>query len=890
MEPTTVRPERRLVGRDAARRRVDSLLERIQEHPEHLVIVGEAGIGKTTLWQYGLAEARARGYRTLTSRPGEDDWARPDMLIRDVAADGVDLTDRLGEPADPNAVAAALLAAVRELAATTPVVLAVDDLPWLDQASVHHLRFLLRRVADLPVALLATARTWDPAGDEDGGVRQIREVRELELGPMPASELRAVLTEEVDALPRTELERLHRESGGNPLFALELARAGGTGRPTSAQAAVQARLADVSPGVRTLLELVAVGGPASLSRLAGVLGPDAEASAREAVQRRLAVVEEDFTVRCIHPLVASAVVAALDPLTRRDVHRRCLELSTDPLERAVHLALGTASVDAVAAGDLHRAAQLAARRGSAHLAAALSGHAVRLSPDGDPELDARIARHLIALAACGQAGPARALAEERLRVLEPGPARTEVVTLRILLDFVGAEGYLRDALRADGLDPGARQQLLELLGWQLGLFKGRLAEGLEVSAQAFEAAQRRGGGPRAARAAAILATTSMMAGHPRRELAVQATLDAGDIDAAGAGLLGIWPAVLEARQFVWDGRIEDARRVMEQMYRRAVTLGTEFQRPYRLRDVAVVELWAGEPDRAAELLAEGLDAARDAGNRQVEAWLAQPFGQLCALRGDAAGADWAVRVLEAWGELADEPPRRVMARHVQGLAAATRGEWAVASDHFAAALELLDALGYGHPGVHRVVPDAVVAAGSANDGERARVLAADLAEAAGRLDSPWVSAWSRAADGTVALLDADASAGPLLEQAVDELTGMGCRLDAVELSWLLGAARIRAGQRVVARRDLLAAYEQADAWGFEGWVAQLRPLLDRLGEGTDVLTATEDRVVELVRAGLRNREIAAELYVTASTVEAHLTRIYRKLGVRSRAELLALGG
>lgn len=851
--------------------------------------MGEAGIGKTTVWHYGLAEARDRGYRTLASRPGEDDWVRPDTLIRDVMAGGADLAEVLAESADPNAVALGLLRAVRELAAETPVVLAVDDLPWLDQASLHHLRFLLRRVTDLPVALLATARTWDPAGEADGGVQQIRELRELELGPMPATELRAVLSEEVESLPRTELERLHRESGGNPLFALELARASGSGRPTSAQAAVQARLAEVSPQVRTLLELIAVGGPANLSRLARVLGGDAEDAAREAVRRRLAVVEEDFTVRCVHPVVASAVVAALDPLTRRDLHRRCLELSVDPLERAVHLALGTATVDHLAADELHGAAQLAARRGSSHLAAALSGHAVRLTPDGDPELDARVARHLVTLAACGQAGQARALAEERLRVLEPGPARAEVVTLRIMLDFVGAEGYLQGALASGNLDPEARQQLLELLGWQLGLFKGRLAEGLATSTQALAAAERLGERRKAARSAAILATTSMMAGRPRRELAAQATADAGDIDAAGAGLLGIWPAVLQARQFSWDGRVGDARRVMEQMYRRAVELGTEFQRPYRLRDLAALELWAGEPDRAAELLAEGLDAARDAGNRQVEAWLAQPFGQLCALRGDAAGADWSVRVLDEWAELADEPPRHAMARHVQGMMAATRGAWEVASDHFTAALALLDELGYGHPGVHRVVPDAVVASGSAPEPDRARVLAAELSRAAQGLDSPWVSAWSEAATGTVALLEADATAVAHLETAVHDLADMGCRLDAAQLSWLLGAARIRAGQRALARRELLAAHEQAEAWGFEGWAAQLRQVLGRLGEGSTLLTATEERVVELVRAGRRNREIAAELYVTESTVEAHLTRIYRKLGVRSRAELLALG-
>lgn len=886
MEPTPVRPEARLVGRDVARRRVDALLDGLGAAPQRLVLVGETGIGKTTVWDYGLAAARARGYATLSCRPAEDDWARPGVLLRDFATESAPAAAALAGPLDRDDAAAALLALVRDLAAGSPVLLAVDDLPWLDEVSTRQLRFVLRRVAGLPVGLLATARTWDPAGAVTARVPRLPDVHELPLGPMEAGELRAVLAKEREALSRSELERLYQASGGNPMFALELVRADAPGRPASVQEAVAARLEAVRPEVRQLLELLAVRGACSLGELAEVAGAGTEEVVREAVAARLAVVDPDFTVRCSHPVVAAAVASALDPLARRDVHRRWLDHTSDPLLRAVHLSRCTMAADAAVAVELDGAAQLAARRGSSHLAADLAGHAVRLTVAGDPVLDARITRHLLQLAASGQTGRATELADRRLLDLGPGPARAEVITLRVMLDFVGAERYLRQALAAEGLDAGQHQLLLDLLGWQLGLFKGRLAEGIATSEQAVAEAEALGDARRVARASAVLAATSMMAGRPRRELARKATEWDG-LDRAGAELLGIWPEVLQARQLAWDGRLPEARTTLERMYRRAVELGSELQRPYRLRDLALVELSAGEPRRAAERVLEGLDAARDAENRQVEAWLAQPAGLLAALRGDADTAQWAVGVLNAWAELADEPPRRAMAAHIQGLVAANRGDWESALKHYAAAADLLAGFGYRHPGVGRIAPDAVVAAGSVGDREHAERLAEELAAGQRALQSPWVEAWARAARGVVALLAGEPEAAETLAQASRELVGMGYRLDAAELSWLLGAARLRAGQRVRAREELAEALAQVEGWGFEGWAAQLRLVLARLGDGGALLTATEERVVELVRAGRRNREVAAELFVTESTVEAHLTRIYRKLQVRNRTELLA---
>ena len=318
----------------------------------------------------------------------------------------------------------------------------------------------------------------------------------------------------------------------------------------------------------------------------------------------------------------------------------------------------------------------------------------------------------------------------------------------------------------------------------------------------------------------------------------------------------------------------------------------EFQRPYRLNDLAWLEVVAGNLDAAVELTDDALEAALDAGNAQAVAWWSYPAGLACAHLGRHDVAREAATQLRVWAEEHDQPPRSLMALHVLGLVALAAGEPAAASAELAAALVRAGQLGYRHPGYLPLLPDAIEAASLAADVARCRDLVAELDEQAAALGLPWVDAAARRGHGVAALATGADSAADLLAAAADDFDALGYRLDAARAQLLRGRALRRSGRRADAASVLADAQARFEHMGAEPWAAQARAELARVvpGRRAGELTATETRIAELVVLGRRNREIAGELFVSVATVESHLTRMYRKLGVRSRTELARLFG
>jgi DNA-binding CsgD family transcriptional regulator len=338
---------------------------------------------------------------------------------------------------------------------------------------------------------------------------------------------------------------------------------------------------------------------------------------------------------------------------------------------------------------------------------------------------------------------------------------------------------------------------------------------------------------------------------------------------------------------LWAGRLTEAREGFEAMREAFGRRGIEFQRPYRLSELAQVEVASGNLDRAVELGADALEAAFDGSNPQAAAWVRYPVALAHAHRGDDTAARDAADNLRAWGADHDQPPRTLMAAHVLGVVALAHGDPAAAAAELEPAVGLAAGLGYRHPGYLPLLPEAVEAAALRGDVTTCEQLATELDEQSAALGLPWVDTAALRARGLVGLANGADDAAAVLAEAAAGFDALGSLVDAGRTRLLQGRALRRAGRRADATAALADARKRFAAIGATPWEAQAMAETERVAPGRSAgqLTATEGKIADLVAAGKRNREIASALFVSVATVEAHLTRIYRKVGVQSRTEL-----
>jgi DNA-binding CsgD family transcriptional regulator len=861
--------------------------------PTFVVIRGEAGIGKTALWRAGLKAHRAAGHRVLAARPGEEELGGTLVALRDLFDDAAAEAGVLEPGIDPLDRGRAVLRTLRRLAAEAPVVVAIDDLQWCDPVSARALRHAFRRLDSEPVAVLATERSGEDGPSPPVEVVPRDRVAALPLGPLPPDAIRHVVAAEVGALPRPDLGRIHELSGGNPLYAIELARSAavatdrlGAVAPATLRDALARRLAAACPAVLAVLRTAAALGPCPATTLVEACGGP-PALVRSAIDDGLLSVGDDLLVRAAHPLLASVVLAGMNPLERQAVHARLAALVADRDRRARHLALSATGPDPTVAAELEAAAERAGQRGAPALAAELAAHAVRVSPPLPAEASARRALRCISYrAAAGETSRAMALTDELVEGLGPGPLRARAITQRVFLDFDHSADFLDRALAdADAAgDAGLRGRVLELRGFVVGLYRGELGRGLALADEALGIARREADPELEILASGTVATTALLAGCPRPRLMDRALALAED---HACPPLGRWPQVLRARHCLWGGRLDEARRRFEALTTEFARSGVEFQRPYRLADRARLEVASGHLAEAVELGRDAREAALDAGNEQAAAWADYPVGLAHAHRGDAAAAEAAAARLRGWGEAHDNLPRLLTAHHVLGVVALAAGDGRAASAALVPAVELARRSGHRHPGYVPIVPDAVEATALAGDRDGCAALAAVLDGQAAALDEPWVDAAARRGRGLVALVAGDDGAAGLLGEAAGAFAALGYAVDAARTLLLQGGALRRAGRRQASADVLSQARTRFSAMGARSWLALVDAELGRVAPGRcrGELTPTEARIAGLVATGRRNREIAGELFVSVATVEAHLTRTYRKLGVRSRTEL-----
>ena len=892
-----------VVGREAELGAVEAFLR--SERPHAIAIVGEPGIGKTTLWQAAIEDARGHGARVLIARPTESEARLAFAGLADLLADvpdelfarlpgpqrvGLDaalLRAASARPPERRVVGAGVLTLLRALAGESKVVCAIDDLQWLDGSSAAVVGFALRRLREEPVRSVVSVRATELARAPIPALERDLQFEHLELGPLSVAALHRVLTQELGrTFPRPTLVRIAQAAGGNPLYAIEIAReldrrgehdiSGRVPVPQGLEALVRARVRALPAEARD-----------ALLRAAALARPDTEtidpAELAPAEEAGLVRVEPDGRIEFVHPLFASAVYSAAPAARLRDAHRAVADLAHDPEERARHLALAAPGPDTGVVRELRAAARHARMRGSPDSAAELTRLALRLLPanaPARPELQLELAEQLH-LASDFPA--ARALLEELRTALQPGDLRARALLTLVEIDYWRSGESAATALAEEALEDARDPVLKARCHAAVALFAGTV-DLPKAAASARQALALLESVPdpdpsllAAALSARVRADLFLGDGFDRetamRALALEEMSPPATVDTRVVFKLGQW------LRYIDD--LDGARTRLEQAEQQAREEGDESSLANILLNRVIVATWAGDLAEAAELAERMLDAFGQHG-------VGPAAGQLWRAYVDAyAGRVEAVRAAAA-KEDPGEPMVTALWRRCLGLAELAAGDAVSADRHLTQALDVFERVAFREPAIWRVDGDAIEAALAAGDVERAEKLLARFEERATRSHIPWSLAVSARCRGLMfaALGELDAAA-EALERALAEHERCPMPFERARTLLVQGRLRRRLKQKRQARISLDDARRLFAEIGAETWVARVDDELGRVAvrRAPDELSATELRIAQLAADGLSNQAIAEQVFVSVKTVESNLKRAYRKLGISSRAQL-----
>jgi DNA-binding CsgD family transcriptional regulator/tetratricopeptide (TPR) repeat protein len=900
-------PAEVLHGRRVEREALDRLLAAVRGGQSRvLVVCGEAGVGKTALLASAIESAS--GFRVMRAVGVESEMELAFAALQQLCAPLLDRLDRLpapqrdalgvafglraGDVPDRFLVGLAVLSLLAEAAEEQPLLCIVDDAQWLDWASAQALVFVARRLLAESVALVFVTRD---VGDELEGLPKlaIEGLRDRDARALLGSVLRVPLDERV-------LERLVAETRGNPLALLELPRgltpaqlAGGFGLPDAPglsgriEDSFQRRFAGLRADTQRLLLLAAaepVGDPVLLWRAAGRLGIAVHAAVET---DGLLTIGARVTFR--HPLVRSSVYRAASPEERQAVHRALADATdpeVDPDRRAWHLAHATPGLDEDVASELERSAGRAQARGGLAAAAAFLEKAAVLSPE-----PSRRTERALAAAQAKQLAGAPDAALRLVAIAESGSLnelqRAQVDLLRAEIAFTASRGndapplLLKAAKRLEPLDLNlARVTYLEALS--AAIHAGRLGghEGVRKVADAA----RRAPVPSQPRRApdllldglAVLHTEGYAAGAPMLKRALGA-FD-GDELLSEEGIRGLLLACRTAMD-LWDDSWFALCARQVQLARDAGTLTVL---PLALSLQAGTRVFAGEFAVAQALCDEA---------RAVSEAIANP------------DAPYARLVLAGWRGLREDTVRLTAASDRDATA---RGEGRTIGIGRYATAVLYNGLGR--------YEEALAAAQQAGEDRFASWWRnwglVELIEAAARTGQAELAAdgllrlsemtrasgtdWALGMEArSRALLSEGEAAETLYRQAIEALERTRVRVELARAHLLYGEWLRRERRRLDAREQLRTAHQLSTEFGMEAFAERARVELEATGEHArkrtvetrDDLTPQEAQISRLAADGATNQEIAAQLFISPSTVDYHLRKTFRKLGVKSRHQL-----
>lgn len=890
-------------GRESELGAVETFLS--SERPRAFAIVGEPGIGKTTLWHAAVARARAQGARALISRPTESESRLAFAGLADLLADVPDaLFARLPEPQrvgldaallraasarppEPRVVGSGFLTLLRTLAGESAVMCAIDDLQWLDASSAAAVEFALRRLDGAPVRGLFSVRAAELARAPIPALERDHQLEYLELGPLSVAALHRVLTQELGrTFPRPTLVRIAQAAGGNPLYAIEIARelerrgerefSGRVPVPQGLDELVRARIRALpGPTLDALLRAATLARPDTQTIDPGELAPAEEAG--------LVRVEVDGRIEFVHPLFASAVYSAAPGGRLREAHRAAADLARDPEERARHLALAATGPDAGVVRELRAAARHARMRGSPDSAAELTGLALRLLPGNDPaKLELQL-EHAEQLHLASDFPAARALLDQLRTTLQPGDLRARALLTLVEIDYWGSGESAATALAEEALSDARDPILKARCHAAVALYAGTVdlpkaaASAREALALLERAPDPDPGLLAAALSARVRADLFLGDGFDRetamRALALEEGSPPATVDTRVVFKLGQW------LRYIDD--LDGAQAALEQAEQQAQEEGDESSLANILLNRVIVATWAGDLTRATELAERMLDAFGQHGMRPEAGALWRTYvdayaGRLDSVREAAAKADEA------------EPLVAALWSRCLGLAELAAGETAAADEHLREALEVFERVAFREPAVWRIDGDAIEAALAAGDIDRAQELLTRFEERAARSSIPWSLAVSARCRGLVLAAHGDLdAAAEALDRALVEHEQCPMPFERARTLLVHGRLQRRLKHKRQARIFLDEARELFASCGAESWVARVDDELGRVAvrRAPEELSATELQIARLAADGLSNQAIAEQVFVSVKTVESNLKRTYRKLGISSRAQL-----
>jgi DNA-binding CsgD family transcriptional regulator/tetratricopeptide (TPR) repeat protein len=885
--------------------------------PHALVVEGEAGIGKTTVWLAAQEQARDQGFQVLSARPAQAETVLAyatlaDLLTRvdpaawtnlphpqRLAIDRVMLraTDN-DVPADPRAAGAALLAIVEELGRQKKVVLAIDDLQWVDSSSASAIAFAARRVSG-PVGVLAAFRTAQT--ENPGAWLQLYRpdvTHRIELQPMKLGALHRVVSQRLGrSFARPTMVRIHEVSGGNPLYAIELARTIDDATtnanlrlpPTLAQL-VHARLGDLESDTQDLVLAAACAAEPTVELLATAVRRNADDLRRllEEAEPPGILVLDGHRVRFSHPLLASGVYTGAAPTRRRTMHRRLAEIVIDPELKARHLALAATQGDPATLESLDAAAQIARIRGAPAAAAELIDLAIGLGGDTPERRILSAAHHFNA----GDAATARSILQQTVGHAAPRPLRAEALNLLAVISQL--EGSLLDgadqlerALTDAGNDLVLRVQILVSLSW-IQIHIGQHTASAQNIAEAVADAAELGQPQLLSQALGMRAVVHFLLGRGVEESVLQRALELEDRDTAITVMFR--PTFHIALVWASTGQFDAAHDQFIAVWQNCIDRGEESELVFVAFHSVLNELWRADFRHAARIAEDTVERARQLdGALPISAALT-----VRALLSVYAGREDDVRrdTSEAIGPMVQSGSQILTTWTVatMGFLDVSLGNYEEAINRFEPLLDRVMAA----PHMTEIyiawfLPDAIEALIRVGRAVEAEPLIEALERNGRRLDRPWMLAVGARCRAMFMAAHGDLKAAMVaVEAAMIEHDRLPMPFERARTQLLLGQIQRRRRMKSVASETLQSVLQTFEELETPLWAEHTRAELARVKVGpqpTDGLTASEQRVGELAASGMTNREVAAALSISPKTVESNLMHIYRKLGIRSRAEL-----
>jgi DNA-binding CsgD family transcriptional regulator/tetratricopeptide (TPR) repeat protein len=900
-----------LLGRVEERARLDDLLAGAREGRSGVVLIrGAPGIGKTALLEYAVGQAS--GFEVVRAAGVESEMELAFAALQQLCSPFLSRLDRLpgpqrvgletafglsaGNPPDPLFVGLGVLSLLSDAAsAERPLLCVVDDVQWLDRASALALGVVARRLEADRVALVLAARDLVE-------LKELSGLAGLYLDGLSGTDSRQLLSSVLPGrVDERVVERILAETGGNPLALIELPRgmsaadlSGGFGLlerlgvSGRIEESFRRRLEPLPADTRRLLLVAAAeesGDAALLWRACARLGvsPDAAGAAEDENLIRI-----DSSVRFFHPLVRSAVYQSASANERRQAHgalAEAIDPMRDPDRHAWHWAEATSGPDEEVAAELERSAQRAQARGGVAAAAAFLERSVALTL----EAGSRSVRALAAAEASNQAGGyERAL--ELLAIAEGGPLdevqRAQTVRLRGLIIYArsgrrdGARDLLRAAQALAALDEGlSRTTFMEAL--QAAQGSASQDVWAEVGRALLELPESEPPDP----------TVLLLRGY-------------------GASLVHGFPHGLDLLRQAVDA------------FRTAPLSGDEH--PYALSLAARAANTLADDAGWDHLSARNLRLARDAG--AVGHWLPEALdnragflasaGELAeaiATLDEADAVKAAIGVGSGWmGGFRAKGLREGGTGLCESLKRQLREDFDMTKPSVLASLiEATLAMLYNGLGLYRDAFEAGVRSRRRHPAGGTGAGLPELVEAAARCDETEValsalealsartqlggSNWALGVEAcSRALISQDANADGLYQEAIEHLALTRMRLPLARAHLLYGEWLRRENRRVEARQQLHTAHDMFDDMGATSFAARARYELTATGVTThsrrdatlDLLTPQEERIANLAGQGLSNAQIASQLYISRNTVDYHLRKVFRKLDVRSRSQLI----